>query len=98
FEDEITIAGRPAGQRVAGLWRHFDVTSEQVGAAVHTSVRHLIEEEVSSDSLADKPTLHIGHRGNNCFHIATADQTLQVRKGQHAEYTTRPHAMVNSTR
>ena len=89
LDDEIAIALRPVGRRVARHRLHVDIVGQQIVAAVGLLVG-AFEEEFHVHALADEAALHVGEGDDDGVDLAAAGSSLKLLQGHHARHRRTP--------
>ena len=91
LEDEVAVAGLPAGGLVAVHGVHVDVHAQQVAARLGLVRGDLVEEELRGQPFALQAALHVGHGELDGVDAADRDQVAELLESEHAG--TRGHSV-----
>src|SRR4051794_7407930 len=90
LDPEIAVAVLPVRHLIAGERLHIHVEGEEVVAALHAVSRHLIEEILDLDPLAEQPPLHVGECSDDRVDRPVLAGLAQVVEREHAASAARP--------
>jgi hypothetical protein len=85
LQDEVAIALRPVGGRVAGHWLHVDVVCQQIVAGMSLVMRGC-DEMLGMEALADQLPGHVDHGDDHGVDLPGCHRSLQGLEGKRSRH------------